>query len=155
MTCVKVTADAFSGKSGGYCVGRAKPRRKVWTNSLLPLWIERSSSDLTVDFVTEGLEAYFTLDKKNCHVQDTLFLQSPFWQFWLRKISDGFAHTLHYFLQCISFSSLFYFFAKNVEYNCLNQSLCFTVFENHRKSLIQHCERRSELRLHFEWTKVN
>ena len=29
-----------------------------------------------------------------------------------------------------------------------------TVFENHRKSLIQHCE-RSKLRLHFEWTKVN
>ena len=29
-----------------------------------------------------------------------------------------------------------------------------TVFENHRKSLIQHCE-RSELRLHFERTKVN
>ena len=28
-----------------------------------------------------------------------------------------------------------------------------TVFENHRKSLTQHCE-RSELRLHFEWTKV-
>ena len=29
-----------------------------------------------------------------------------------------------------------------------------TVFENYRKSLIQHCE-RSELRLHFEWTKDN
>ena len=29
-----------------------------------------------------------------------------------------------------------------------------TVFENHRKSLIQHCE-RSELCLHFEWTKVH
>ena len=28
------------------------------------------------------------------------------------------------------------------------------MFENYRKSLIQHCE-RSELRLHFEWTKVN
>ena len=28
------------------------------------------------------------------------------------------------------------------------------MFENHRKSLIQHCE-RSDLRLHFEWTKVN
>ena len=28
------------------------------------------------------------------------------------------------------------------------------VFENHRKSLIQHGE-RSELRLQFEWTKVN
>ena len=29
-----------------------------------------------------------------------------------------------------------------------------TVFENHRKSLIQHCK-RSKLHLHFEWTKVN
>ena len=29
-----------------------------------------------------------------------------------------------------------------------------TVFENHRKSLIQHYE-QSELRLHFEWTKVD
>ena len=28
------------------------------------------------------------------------------------------------------------------------------VLENHRKSLTQHCE-RSELRLHFEWTKVD
>ena len=28
------------------------------------------------------------------------------------------------------------------------------MFENHRKSRIQHCE-RSELRLHFEWTKVH
>ena len=27
------------------------------------------------------------------------------------------------------------------------------VFENHRKSLIQHCE-RSELRLHFELTSL-
>ena len=30
----------------------------------------------------------------------------------------------------------------------------YTLFENHRKSLIQHCE-RSELCLHFEWTKVS
>ena len=29
-----------------------------------------------------------------------------------------------------------------------------TVFENHKKCFIQHCE-RSELRLHFEWTKVH
>ena len=36
----------------------------------------------------------------------------------------------------------------------LGQKSSFTVFENHRKSLIQHCE-RSELRLHFEWTKVH
>ena len=27
------------------------------------------------------------------------------------------------------------------------------MFENHRKSIIKHCE-RSELRLHFEWTKI-
>ena len=31
--------------------------------------------------------------------------------------------------------------------------LFIEVFENHRKSLIQHCE-RSELRLHFECSKV-
>ena len=30
----------------------------------------------------------------------------------------------------------------------------YIVFENHRKSLIQHCE-RSKLRLHFEWTFVH
>ena len=30
----------------------------------------------------------------------------------------------------------------------------YTVFENHRESLIQQCE-RCELLLHFEWTKVN
>ena len=30
----------------------------------------------------------------------------------------------------------------------------YTVFENRRKSLIQHCK-RSELRLYFEWTKIN
>ena len=29
-----------------------------------------------------------------------------------------------------------------------------TVFENHRNSLIQYCE-RSELRLHFEWTRID
>ena len=29
-----------------------------------------------------------------------------------------------------------------------------TVFENLKKGLIQHCE-RSELRVHFDWTKVN
>ena len=33
-------------------------------------------------------------------------------------------------------------------------SYYYTVFENHRKSLRQHCE-RSELCLHFEWTKVH
>ena len=33
--------------------------------------------------------------------------------------------------------------------------LCLdTVFENHRKSVIHHCE-RSELRLHFEWIIVH
>ena len=35
-----------------------------------------------------------------------------------------------------------------------NEPRTRTVFENHRKSLIQHCE-RSEIRIHFELTKVN
>ena len=42
---------------------------------------------------------------------------------------------------------------SNTIMHCI-PSFSFTVFENHIKSLIQHCE-RSELRLHFEWTKVN
>ena len=36
----------------------------------------------------------------------------------------------------------------------VSMMLIGTVFENHRKSLIQHCE-RSELLLHLEWTKVD
>ena len=38
--------------------------------------------------------------------------------------------------------------------NCVGFWHNHTVFENHRKRLIQHGE-RSELRLHFEWTKVH
>ena len=34
------------------------------------------------------------------------------------------------------------------------KDIIITVFENRPKSRIQYCE-RSELRLHFEWTKVN
>ena len=37
---------------------------------------------------------------------------------------------------------------------CAQKTHHATVFENHRKSLIQHCE-RSERRLHFEWTEVH
>ena len=36
----------------------------------------------------------------------------------------------------------------------LLSSFLNTVFENCPKSRIQHCE-RSELRLHYEWTKVD
>ena len=39
-------------------------------------------------------------------------------------------------------------------YHCIYGNLFCTVFENYRKSLIQNCE-RSELPLHFEWTKVH
>ena len=57
-------------------------------------------------------------------------------------------------------------FLKNQEKRCvshLSNYLDFqlglkvghnTVFENRRKSRNQHCE-RSELRLHFEWTKID
>ena len=34
------------------------------------------------------------------------------------------------------------------------QKVVRTVFENHRKSRIQHCE-GSEQRIHFEWPKVH
>ena len=44
--------------------------------------------------------------------------------------------------------------AEQVSFSLQVSYLSSTVFENHRKSLIQHCE-RSEQRLHFEWTKVN
>ena len=50
----------------------------------------------------------------------------------------------------ISFS-LFLSYLSTINY--LLDSPNPTVFENHRKSLIQHCE-RSEICLHFEWTKV-
>ena len=35
-----------------------------------------------------------------------------------------------------------------------HQTKVFTVFENHRKSRVQNCK-RSQLRLHFKWTKIN
>ena len=75
----------------------------------------------------------------------------------IRKQSD-----IH-FWPCSSFSKrskMSDFFASHL---ISDFPLCFydnpfnnpiTVFENHRKSLIQHCE-RSELSLHFEWTKIN
>ena len=58
-------------------------------------------------------------------------------------------------------NSMLAFFVQSVSTFAIEDSLVNaplrynnTVFKNHRKSLIQHCE-RSELRLHFEWTKVN
>ena len=45
-------------------------------------------------------------------------------------------------------------FAQKMTWIIMLNNPCSTVFENHRKSLIQHCE-RSELRLHFESTKVH
>ena len=55
--------------------------------------------------------------------------------------------------QKVSFFQLYWFFDYFWIFWVLKVNM-FTVFENHRKSLIQHCE-RSELCLHFEWTKVN
>ena len=67
-------------------------------------------------------------------------------------------HTGRIFLSISLFGYVFkfYFHVKNID-KILESSLCniriSTVFENHTKSLIQHCE-RSELRLHFEWTLI-
>ena len=43
--------------------------------------------------------------------------------------------------------------ARIVISSFLYDLLQIRVFENHRKSRIQHCE-RSELRLHFEWSNA-
>ena len=45
-------------------------------------------------------------------------------------------------------------FVKLIDFRTAFICAFFTMFENHRKSLIQHDE-RSELRLHFEWTRVH
>ena len=45
-------------------------------------------------------------------------------------------------------------FRAKKHYKKLNFTALQTVFENHRKSLIQHCE-RSEQRSHFERTKAH
>ena len=55
--------------------------------------------------------------------------------------------SVQFFMTCQRRSSLT---KKNVQ--LFSFPIKLTVFENHRKSLIQHCE-RSELRLHFEWPK--
>ena len=60
----------------------------------------------------------------------------------------------------ISYLSFYSGITQRVEMIDLNCLLPYwnydidTVFENHRKSLIQLCE-RNELRLHFEWTTVH
>ena len=66
-----------------------------------------------------------------------------------RKTQQRFAHCRKQ--RKIEFHSQGYS-SKNSLTDLLDFLFHCTVFENHRKSLIQHCE-RSELRLHFEWTK--
>ena len=52
--------------------------------------------------------------------------------------------------------SLFYLsiIIISLHISLLSKEKDYTVFENHRKSLIQHCE-QSELCLHFKWSKVH
>ena len=52
------------------------------------------------------------------------------------------------------FTFLFSIYPSDDDRTEVSEAYESTVFENHRKSLIQHCE-RSELRLHFEWPKVH
>ena len=51
-------------------------------------------------------------------------------------------------------SQVWLIYAQSPPPTSFGGSRVHTVFENRPKSRIQHCE-RSELRLHFEWTKVN
>ena len=61
----------------------------------------------------------------------------------LKTIQDGLYHLESCLFHVIRLDSRVFFHKDRKT---------FTVFENQRKSLIQHCE-RSELRLHFELTK--
>ena len=56
-------------------------------------------------------------------------------------------------LTCIAFIKVEVHMVSAILSTLMRLYIC-TVFENHSKSIIQHCE-RSELRLHFEWTKVH
>ena len=62
--------------------------------------------------------------------------------------SEGRLGQEHY---CNAFQTTFNEYVLSYTFNNAHQG---TVLENHIKRLIQHCE-RSELRLHFEWTKVD
>ena len=63
-----------------------------------------------------------------------------------RGLSSNNAHAI--FSHCGMYNSVVLIF------HAYDFCYVITVFENHRKSFIQNCE-RSELCLHFEWTKVD
>ena len=67
-----------------------------------------------------------------------------------KRLKSPLGHQHKNALKCVNTVTFNYPRAKR-ELQLFSNS--YTVFENHRKSLFQHCE-RSELRLHFEWTKV-
>ena len=75
--------------------------------------------------------------------------------YWTREYKKNLHLCTHLYFMKKLFSSTKRFSSWNAARRRMKNSLdSNTLFENHRKSLIQHCE-RSELLLHFEWTKVN
>ena len=102
------------------------------------------------------------LEQKRCHIVRRRLIKWFHLRLWLLEnllcLSEKCAH--HFFSSpvCVQDNKFRIGISMNMtkiqrksKINILPPS---QVFENHRKSLIQHCE-RSELRLQFKWTKVH
>ena len=92
----------------------------------------------------------FSHSISSCEMKNESYISSEStWQIARFKISTKGTGGEYSFIRLLLLYSIYIFCYYWIYYYHF-----YTVFENHRKSLIQHCE-RSELRLHFEWTKVN
>ena len=114
---------------------------------------------LPAEHLGHQLQYHCSRDRNYLHSQLSISEASvQCWPFYRRMNESGFWG----YLILHSTSLLLYYYyvphGSHLEFQA-NEGIhvgiqLYTVFENHRKSITQHCE-RSELRLHFEWTKVN
>ena len=117
----KVTADALFWEIRRLLL-RAKPLRKVWTNSLLPLWMDFKGQQ-TWQFRRAWILQFVT-EKVVSHVQDTFFKVHHFDNYDCAKSQIFAKHTLHFFQCTFVFKP---FFLQSM-YNCLNQSRSILTF---------------------------
>ena len=117
----KVTADALFWEIRRLLL-RAKPLRKVWTNSLLPLWMDFKGQQ-TWQFSRAWILQFVT-EKVVSHVQDTFFKVHHFDNYDCAKSQIFAKHTLHFFQCTFVFKP---FFLQSM-YNCLIQSRSILTF---------------------------
>ena len=117
----KVTADALFWEIRRLLL-RAKPLRKVWTNSLLPLWMDFKGQQ-TWQFRRAWILQFVT-EKVVSHVQDTFFKVHHFDNYDCAKYQIFAKHTLHFFQCTFVFKP---FFLQSM-YNCLIQSRSILTF---------------------------